>query len=44
MVGSGAIDLTPLISDVVSLDQLDQALEMVGTDAPQHMKIILENI
>jgi 2-desacetyl-2-hydroxyethyl bacteriochlorophyllide A dehydrogenase len=44
MVGSGAIDLTPLISDVVPLDQLDQALEMVGTDAPQRMKIILENI
>lgn len=44
MVGSGAIDLTPLISDVVALDQLDQALEMVGTDAPQRMKIILENI
>ncbi len=44
LVGSGAIDLTPLISDVVALDQLDQALEMVGTDAPQRMKIILENI
>ena len=43
MCGSGAIDLTPLISDVVPLDQLDKALEMVGTDAPQRMKIILEN-
>jgi 2-desacetyl-2-hydroxyethyl bacteriochlorophyllide A dehydrogenase len=44
MVGSGAIDLTPLISDVVALDQLDKALEMVGTDAPQRMKIILEHV
>ena len=44
MVGSGAIDLKPLISDVVPLDQLDQALEMVGTDAPQRMKIILEHV
>ncbi len=43
MCASGKIDLTPLISDVVPLDQLDQALEMVGTDAPQRMKIILEN-
>jgi len=43
MCASGAIDLTPLISDVVPLDQLGQALEMVGTDAPQRMKIILEN-
>ena len=43
MCASGAIDLRPLISDVVPLDQLDQALKMVGTDAPQRMKIILEN-
>jgi 2-desacetyl-2-hydroxyethyl bacteriochlorophyllide A dehydrogenase len=44
MCASGAIDLTPLISDVVALDQLDKALEMVGTDAPQRMKIILEHV
>jgi 2-desacetyl-2-hydroxyethyl bacteriochlorophyllide A dehydrogenase len=44
MVGSGAIDLAPLISDVVPLDRLDQALNMVGTDAPQRMKIILEHV
>ena len=44
MVGSGRVDLTPLISDTLPLDQLDQALEMVGTDAPQRMKIILEHV
>ena len=44
MVGSGAIDLTPLISNVLPFDQLDRALEMVGTDAPQRMKIILEHV
>ena len=44
MCASGAIDLTPLISDVVALDQLDKALKMVGTDAPQRMKIILEHV
>lgn len=44
MMGSGAIDLTPLISNVLPFDQLDRALEMVGTDAPRRMKIILEHV
>jgi len=44
MCASGAIDLRPLISDVLPLDQLGQALEMVGTDAPQRMKIIMRNV
>ena len=44
LMGSGAIDLKPLISDVLPLDQLGQAMEMVGTDAPQRMKIIMEHV
>ena len=44
MVGSGTIDLKPLISEVLPLDRLGQAMEMVGTDAPQRMKIILEHV
>lgn len=44
LVGSGAIDLKPLISDTLPLDKLDQALEMVGTDAPARMKIIMEHV
>ena len=44
LMGSGAIDLKPLISDILPLDQLGQAMEMVGTDAPQRMKIIMEHV
>jgi hypothetical protein len=36
--------LTPLISNVLPFDQLDRALEIVATDAPQRMKIILEHV
>ena len=43
LVGSGAVDLKPLISDVLPLEQLGKAMEMVGTDAPQRMKIIMDH-
>ncbi|MFL2655183.1 MAG: zinc-binding dehydrogenase [Alphaproteobacteria bacterium] len=43
MFESGKINLNPLISDILPLDQLGKAMEMVGTDAPQRMKIIMEH-
>ena len=43
LVGSGAVNLKPLISDVLPLEQLGKAMEMVGTDAPQRMKIIMDH-
>ena len=44
LVGSGAIDLGPIISNVLPLDKLDDALGMVANEAPQRMKIILEHV
>jgi threonine dehydrogenase-like Zn-dependent dehydrogenase len=44
LVNSGAVRLEPVISDVVPLDRLDDALDMVANEAPQRMKIILEHV
>jgi 2-desacetyl-2-hydroxyethyl bacteriochlorophyllide A dehydrogenase len=44
LVGSGKIDLSPIISNVLPLDKLDEALDMVANEAPQRMKIILEHV
>ena len=44
LVGSGKVDLNPIISNVVALDKLDDALDMVANEAPQRMKIILEHV
>ncbi|MEK9660415.1 MAG: alcohol dehydrogenase catalytic domain-containing protein [Alphaproteobacteria bacterium] len=44
LVNSGKVRLEPVISDVVPLDRLDDALDMVANEAPQRMKIILEHV
>jgi 2-desacetyl-2-hydroxyethyl bacteriochlorophyllide A dehydrogenase len=43
LVERGLIQLDPLVSNVMPLDELKPAIEMLGSDNAQRMKIILEH-
>jgi L-iditol 2-dehydrogenase len=43
MVERGQVQLDPLISDVVRLEELKSAIGLLGSDSAQRMKIILEH-
>jgi 2-desacetyl-2-hydroxyethyl bacteriochlorophyllide A dehydrogenase len=43
MVERGLVRLTPLVSDVLPLEQLGSAIGLLGSDSAQRMKIILEH-
>jgi 2-desacetyl-2-hydroxyethyl bacteriochlorophyllide A dehydrogenase len=43
LVQRGIVRLEPLISDVLPLAELEKAMEMLGSDSGQRMKIILEH-
>jgi threonine dehydrogenase-like Zn-dependent dehydrogenase len=43
LVERGVIQLDPLVSNVMPLDELKPAIEMLGSDNAQRMKIILEH-
>lgn len=43
LVQRGTVRLEPLVSDVMPLEELKAAIEMLGSDNAQRMKIILEN-
>jgi len=43
LVARGAVKLDPLITHTVPLTELESALQMVGSDAADRMKIILQN-
>jgi 2-desacetyl-2-hydroxyethyl bacteriochlorophyllide A dehydrogenase len=43
LVERGIVQLDPLISNVMPLDELKPAIEMLGSDNSQRMKIILEH-
>jgi len=43
LVERGLVRLEPLISDVKPLDELQAAVEMLGSDSGQRMKIVLEH-
>ncbi len=43
LVERGQVRLEPLISDVMPLEELKQAIGMLGSDSAQRMKIILDH-
>ena len=43
LVERGQVRLDPLISDVMPLEQLKQAIGMLGSDSAQRMKVILDH-
>jgi len=43
LVNRGVVRLEPLISDVLPLEHLGRAMEMLGSDSGPRMKIIMEH-
>jgi (R,R)-butanediol dehydrogenase/meso-butanediol dehydrogenase/diacetyl reductase len=43
LVERGQVRLDPLISDVMPLEQLKQAIGLLGSDSAQRMKVILDH-
>jgi 2-desacetyl-2-hydroxyethyl bacteriochlorophyllide A dehydrogenase len=43
MVGRGQVRLEPLVSDILPLGELAAAIDMLGSDSGQRMKIILDH-